>query len=162
LASYQQTFGDSEIPVLKHVGLRNLGNTCFFNSAVQCLLRIRPLFEYVVSSQFLDQINRSNPEGSGGRIATSFRELTEAMCKESVGAISPSDLHSEVCRKYHIFSDYGQHDSQELLGAILDGLHEDLNQSAVTPTKRKVNLPGDADPWEMHVSRNSSESLWET
>jgi ubiquitin carboxyl-terminal hydrolase 8 len=143
---------------LKHIGLRNLGNTCFFNSAVQCLLRISPLFEYVISPQFFQQINRLNPEGSGGRIATSFRQFAEAMCNGAGHAVSPSGLHTEICRKYPIFGDYGQHDSQELLGALLDGLHEDLNQAfAAKGGQPKPNLSSEADPWDIHMSRNSSQ-----
>jgi ubiquitin C-terminal hydrolase len=46
---------------------------------------------------------------------------------------------------------------QELLCSILDGLHEDLNQSAAA----RGNLPSiairaDMDSWEAHLARNSS------
>jgi hypothetical protein len=127
---------------VKHVGLRNLGNTCFFNSAVQCLLRVPPLLDFVLSPSFSGRVSCANPEGSGGRIAGAFRELAETVSMESGYSVSPQRLHSEVCRKYRVFGDYGQHDSQELLGALLDGLHEDLNQSFVAKgTQGQRDLP---------------------
>jgi ubiquitin C-terminal hydrolase len=142
-----------EAPAPKHVGLRNLGNTCFFNSAVQCLLRIRPLFELAVSSDYPDLINATNPKGSGGRIATAFRELAEQMCSPML-CVNPSRLLSAICRKYPVFANWGQHDPQELLSALLDGLHEDLND-----VRRPENLPPIADPWECHTAKNSSPIL---
>jgi ubiquitin C-terminal hydrolase len=142
-----------EAPAPKHVGLRNLGNTCFFNSAVQCLLRIPPLFEFALSANYPQRINPSNSKGSGGRIATAFRELAEQMCGPTL-SINPSHLHSAICRKYPVFANWGQHDSQELLGALLDGLHEDLNE-----VRRPENLPPKADPWDCHTAKNSSPIL---
>jgi ubiquitin C-terminal hydrolase len=138
----------------KHTGLRNLGNTCFFNSAVQCLARICPLVDFCMSDTFDDQINSTNPAGSGGRIATAFRDLVKQMCHSKAFSVSPTKLHSEICRKYPMFGNFGQHDSQELLGALLDCLHEDLNHPRGHPSTG-VN----GDPWDVHLSRNASPVL---
>ena len=34
------------------VGLKNLGNTCFFNAAIQCLCRVQKLTDFIVSDAF--------------------------------------------------------------------------------------------------------------
>ena len=60
------------------------------------------------------------------------------------------------------FSGYQQHDSQELLAFLLDGLHEDLNR-----VKKKLygapregdDIPDEArekEAWEIHKNRNDS------
>ena len=133
------------------VGFQNLGNTCFFNSAVQCLLRTGPLIDIVLADDFESLLNTGNPQGSKGRIARACRQLLENMCTQKGYYINPSDLHHAVCRKYPLFRDYGQHDSQELLGALLDGLHEDMNQAS-----GKKILSTEADAWENHKARNAS------
>jgi ubiquitin carboxyl-terminal hydrolase 8 len=116
-----------ELRLPKPVGLVNSGNTCYFNSILQCLCRITLLNTFVLSPGFPMSVNETNPSGSGGVIAKEYRQFIESMGSPQNNA--PRDarlLQRAIARTYNQFANVEQHDAQEMMGALLDGLHEDL------------------------------------
>ncbi|XP_023636304.1 ubiquitin carboxyl-terminal hydrolase 10, partial [Capsella rubella] len=108
-------------------GLSNLGNTCFMNSALQCLAHTPPIMEYFLQD-YSEDINRDNPLGMCGELAIAFGDLLKNLWSSGKNAVAPRSFKTKLARFAPQFSGYNQHDSQELLAFLLDGLHEDLNK----------------------------------
>lgn len=49
-------------------GLKNLGNTCYMNSIIQCLLNFENFCEYLTKDLYLKHINRYDPPRLAARI----------------------------------------------------------------------------------------------
>ncbi|KPP76482.1 ubiquitin carboxyl-terminal hydrolase 19-like [Scleropages formosus] len=143
-------------------GLVNLGNTCFMNSVIQSLSNTRELRDYFHDRAFEAEINCSNPLGTGGRLAIGFAVLLRALWKGTHHAFQPSKLKAIVASKASQFTGYAQHDAQEFMAFLLDGLHEDLNRIQNKPYTETVDSDGRQDEvvaeeaWQRHKMRNDS------
>ncbi|OXB53531.1 hypothetical protein ASZ78_016180 [Callipepla squamata] len=143
-------------------GLSNLGNTCFMNSALQCLSNTPPLTDYFLEDKYEAEINHSNPLGMRGEIAEAYAELIKQMWSGRQSHVAPRMFKTQVGRFAPQFSGYQQQDSQELLAFLLDGLHEDLNRVKKKPYLELKDANGRPDSvvakeaWENHRLRNDS------
>ncbi|XP_056121251.1 ubiquitin carboxyl-terminal hydrolase 11 [Rhinichthys klamathensis goyatoka] len=143
-------------------GLTNLGNTCFMNSALQCLSNTPPLTEYFLMNLYLEELNFTNPLGMKGEIAEAYADVIKQMWSGRHYSVVPRVFKTKVGHFASQFLGYQQHDSQELLSFLLDGLHEDLNR---VKKKEYIELK-DADgrpdqevaeeAWRNHLRRNDS------
>ncbi|KAG4171926.1 hypothetical protein ERO13_A12G241400v2 [Gossypium hirsutum] len=142
-------------------GLQNLGNTCFMNSALQCLVHTPPLVEYFLKD-YRAEINTDNPLGMHGELALAFGDLLRKLWSSGRTAIAPRVFKGKLARFAPQFSGYNQHDSQELLAFLLDGLHEDLNRVKQKPYIEMKDSDGRPDEevaaecWKNHKGQYKS------
>ncbi|XP_018619567.1 ubiquitin carboxyl-terminal hydrolase 8 isoform X3 [Scleropages formosus] len=133
-------------------GLRNLGNTCYMNSILQCLCNTPALAEYFIKNFYQEDINRANILGHKGEVAEEFGVIIKALWSGQYKCITPRDFKTTICKINDQFVGCEQQDSQELLLFLMDGLHEDLNKRADN-RKRCKEEPND------HLDDNKAAEL---
>ncbi|XP_063953429.1 ubiquitin carboxyl-terminal hydrolase 19-like isoform X1 [Lytechinus pictus] len=147
---------------LGYCGLDNLGNTCFMNSVLQVLANTIELKDFMLGADFKNEINRDNPLGSGGHLVLSFAVLMRRLWGGQNKSIAPSKLKSIISAKASQFMGFAQHDAQEFMAFLLDGLHEDINRIRKKPYTQTVDSDGRPDEvvadeaWKTHRRRNDS------
>eukprot|EP01065_Artemidia_motanka_P038375 TRINITY_DN47222_c0_g1_i1.p1 TRINITY_DN47222_c0_g1~~TRINITY_DN47222_c0_g1_i1.p1 ORF type:complete len:829 (+),score=295.74 TRINITY_DN47222_c0_g1_i1:35-2488(+) len=139
-------------------GLQNMGNTCYMNSAVQCLSASHSLRQSLIAGAFKGQVQPDNALGSGGRVTEALASLLREMWSgEKV--VRPGAFKQTVGSVRSEFSGWGQEDSQEFVSFVLDAVHEDLNSAAGhRPGPAPATPPGaEAEHrWRSHIARNQS------
>jgi ubiquitin carboxyl-terminal hydrolase 4/11/15 len=126
------------------------------NSALQCLASSVPLTDFFLSKAYEQDINRVNPLGTKGEMSKAYYDLMKEIWSR-LGVAHPRDMKQCIQRFAPQFSGYQQHDSQELLAFLLDGLHEDLNRIKEKPYIEYENGWGAQEAWDIgHKKRNDS------
>jgi ubiquitin carboxyl-terminal hydrolase 8 len=170
-------------------GLKNLGNTCYMNSTIQCLSAAVPFARYFTGTiaitahalynltdpwyvhpggAYRKDINVVNPLGTKGALANAVAELIRMLWAQQYHFLSPVTFREAICRVAPQFRGSEQHDAQEFLGFLLDGLHEDCNYVVHKPPPIEMTPEREHDletlppqimserEWQIYKMRNDS------
>lgn len=111
-------------------GLRNLGNTCFFNSICQNMVETRPLKLY------LDQV-----KGNDGDVHKNLRDFMDSMWaqpKKSKDVHDPMRLLGSISSVNSTFKGRRQQDSHELLRTLIDAVRDQKEKKIRERKKEEV------------------------
>ncbi|KAI1903289.1 hypothetical protein AGOR_G00025670 [Albula goreensis] len=144
------------------VGLRNLGNTCFMNSILQCLSNTHDLRDYCLHNSHRRDLNNNSRANTA--LMEEFAKLTQTLWRStSSDAVSPSEFKTQIQKYAPRFVGYNQQDAQEFLRFLLDGLHNDVNRVTVRPRIQVQDFDHLSDDekgkimWSKYLEREDSK-----
>lgn len=142
-------------------GLKNMGNTCYMNSAIQCLSNTMELTHYFLSRKYETDITETNQKKIQYHLVLRYIDLLTNIWKENQ-IIIPKTFKLTIEAFVKRFVGYNQHDSHECLISILDILHQGLSFPVEMQIKGRVNSENDklrkraVEVWKEHYSSNFS------
>lgn len=143
-ASSSSTDLESEASFEGLVGLRNIANTCYMNSALQALCHIPELSRYFLN--FDDVIESSSDKLPLTKAYCKFiKEIWENSSEDGrrFSTVVPKTVLTNIRNMYPMFRGFHQHDTQEFLRCFMDQLHEELKISF--PSSKGSVIPSQYD-----------------
>ena len=79
----------SEDAMMGLTGLKNLKNSCYMSSSIQCLSHAIGLTNYFLKGHFKTELNYQNPLGAKGQLAIAYAKLLKQLWYDEQPSLAP-------------------------------------------------------------------------
>ncbi|TRY77696.1 hypothetical protein DNTS_018891 [Danionella cerebrum] len=138
-----ETEEEDELRARGLTGLKNIGNTCYMNAALQALSNCPPLTQFFLECGGLVKTDKKPA------LSKSYQKLiTDLWHKNRNAYVVPTNLFQGIKAVNPMFRGYSQQDSQEFLRCLMDQLHEELKELVPEPEDPNQAVAMDDGPDE--------------
>ncbi|KAG9471061.1 hypothetical protein GDO78_015988 [Eleutherodactylus coqui] len=131
-------------------GMKNIGNSCYMNAALQALSNCPPLTQFFLECGGLVRTDKKPA------LCKSYQKLvSELWHKKRPSYVVPSSLSHGIKLVNPLFRGYAQQDTQEFLRCLMDQLHEELKEP--TPTYNQEREEEEEREDQREVERGTTE-----
>ncbi|XP_033838141.1 ubiquitin carboxyl-terminal hydrolase 33 isoform X2 [Periophthalmus magnuspinnatus] len=133
-------------------GLKNIGNTCYMNAALQALSNCPPLTQFFLECGALVRTDKKPA------LCKSYQKLVSDLWHiNRPSYVAPTALFQGIKAINPMFRGYSQQDSQEFLRCLMDQLHEELKEPLLEPYDCSSSVSVETGPEE--DTRSQSEDF---
>uniref|UniRef100_A0A0N4ZUB1 ubiquitinyl hydrolase 1 n=1 Tax=Parastrongyloides trichosuri TaxID=131310 RepID=A0A0N4ZUB1_PARTI len=125
------------------VGLANLGNSCYMNSVLQCLMRTKTVTEYI--------IERYNDVGEDNTLASAYGKFLRKIFTRPNIIFFPKELKRVISEKCPSFANFYEQDAGEFLSSFLNTISEEIAAS---------NKENGIEPDMTHLTMSPADIEW--
>uniref|UniRef100_A0A673IU57 Ubiquitin carboxyl-terminal hydrolase n=1 Tax=Sinocyclocheilus rhinocerous TaxID=307959 RepID=A0A673IU57_9TELE len=144
-----ETEEEDELRTRGLTGLKNIGNTCYMNAALQALSNCPPLTQFFLDCGGLVKTDKKPA------LCKSYQKLiTDLWHKNRNSYVVPTNLFQGIKAVNPMFRGYSQQDSQEFLRCLMDQLHEELKEPIPDPEDPNQAVAMDDSPDEDNHSQS--------
>ena len=142
-------------------GIRNIGNTCYMSTALQCISNCVELRNYFLFGTPRKDVNKNNVLGYKGLVAYGFEYLIKKLWVDNEPVIDLSKFKRAMGLCNERFGGRSQQDTHEFVTFLIDSLHEDLNRvnNKIYITREERELSDEIKSkieWNNYLRRNQS------
>uniref|UniRef100_A0A3B4TW76 Ubiquitin carboxyl-terminal hydrolase n=1 Tax=Seriola dumerili TaxID=41447 RepID=A0A3B4TW76_SERDU len=133
-------------------GLKNIGNTCYMNAALQALSNCPPLTQFFLECGGMVRTDKKPA------LCKSYQKLVSDLWhKNRPSYVVPTNLFQGIKAINPMFRGYSQQDSQEFLRCLMDQLHEELKEPLPEPYDQSNGITVDEGPEEDNRSQSDND-----
>ncbi|KAF7655235.1 hypothetical protein LDENG_00058900 [Lucifuga dentata] len=119
-------------------GMKNIGNSCYMNAALQALSNCPPLTQF-----FLDCSGLVRTDKKPALCKSYHKLISELWHKKRPSYVVPTSLSHGIKLVNPMFRGYAQQDTQEFLRCLMDQLHEELKEPLTECSMSREGSDGD-------------------